>query len=118
MTLITIPFSPEMTRAILDGYKCCTTRSKRYGNPGDRFQLEGQTYRILDIKKHTLIHISSQLYRLEGFVSEDEFIAFWKHLHRGNYNPWIQYNVHFFARVMQPLQTACSSSVIFGGVLV
>lgn len=47
--MIRIPFSKEMESAVIDGIKCCTSRSEAYGSPGVLFSVHGLTYRILDV---------------------------------------------------------------------
>ncbi len=54
MSEVSIPFREDMTRAVLDGFKFCTSRTKCYGNPGDTFVLEGRTFQINYIMHTTL----------------------------------------------------------------
>lgn len=96
--MISIPFSPEMAAAALNGYKCCTTRSKPYGKTGDIFQINGVSFRILDIQQHTLNYVHQNLYRLEGFDTPEAFELAWRILHRGKFTSLLKYSVHFFVR--------------------
>ena len=96
--MISMPFSPEMVTAAIDGRKCCTTRSKPYGKPGDIFQVNGARFRLLDIRKHTLNFVHQTLYRLEGFDTPEGFEHTWRILHRNQFDPRRSYYVHYFAR--------------------
>lgn len=97
--MISIPFSPEMASAAVDGIKCCTSRSKPYGQAGDIFQVNGAQFRLLDVQIHSLNYIRNRLYRVEGFCSPEAFEHTWRQLHRGNYIPEKTYFVHYFARI-------------------
>ena len=93
------PFSKEMTAALLDGRKCCTSRSKKYGELGDTFNVEGEVFRIVDIVPELLSDITALYYRCEGCRTADEFIDLWKRLHRGVWNPDRVYYIHFLGHV-------------------
>jgi hypothetical protein len=96
--MISIPFSPEMAAAMIDGIKCCTSRSKAYGGPGYLISINGATFRILDVHLHPLQYIRDHLYRIEGFSSPEAFEHTWRQLHRGNFLPDKIYHVHYLAR--------------------
>jgi len=98
MALIDLKFSPDMAEAVLDGRKCCTSRSERKGAPGDEFEIEGVRFRIVDVKEEVLAHIGNDWYRLEGVDSPEAFERLWRSLHRGHYSLMRYYFVHFFAR--------------------
>lgn len=49
MTLITLKFSPEVAKLVLQGRKCCTTRDEIKGIPGDIFKLNDRVYRIVAV---------------------------------------------------------------------
>lgn len=96
--MISMPFSPEMVAAAIDGRKCCTTRSKPYGKPGDIFQVNGARFRLLEINIRTLYYVRQQLYRLEGFDTPEAFERTWRILHRNQFDASRAYFVHYFAR--------------------
>lgn len=103
MTHIEIPFHPDMVRAIEEGRKCATTRSERYGEPGDTFALPGhdfQKYVLIDVFPAKLQGIRDNLYRLEGVDSPEEFEQLWRRLHRGNFLKNKDYFIHFFGAVL------------------
>ena len=105
MADITIPFSWNMARAAIEGYKVCTSRSDQKGEIGDTFFIvhpdakKTCDFRIIDIKELPLSYITGALYRQEGCKTSREFIDLWKSLHRGHYRPDKEYFVHWFARI-------------------
>jgi len=73
MTLITLKFSPEMERAVMEGRKCMTTRLKSKGSPGDVFLVRDRLYRLLTVQHNHNIEFLRYCYRDEGFNSFQEF---------------------------------------------
>lgn len=96
--ILSIPFSVWMQRANGEGRKHCTTRSKKYGAPGDVFDDgTGRLWRILKIERLPLWAVRRNLYKEEGFDSPEEFESLWKRLHRGNLKLNRDYYVHWYA---------------------
>jgi hypothetical protein len=92
-----IPFRDDMVRAIENGMKCCTSRNKRYGDPGDHFMLRGKTYHLTSIQHYTLDHVAHGLFREEGTNSSAEFIALWEEIHPlKGFDPNQKVWTHFF----------------------
>lgn len=85
MTEITIPFSDPMEDANRQLIKTCTSRSKRYGNPGDTFRSGGYIFKLLDVIEFRLSFICERLYRLEGFDSPEAFEIAWRSYHQGQF---------------------------------
>ncbi len=98
MTLITLNFAPEMEEAILQGRKCCTSRSMRKGIVGDLFLVKGQLYRILHIHSCALYSARNAYYDAEGFSSPEEFQKFWEE-YVGAFEKADPIFLHFFAYV-------------------
>lgn len=97
---IIIPFQPEWQDKMLNGIKTCTSRTKKYGNPGDWFEQFDSTFKLLSVSKFTLEHIANTLYLKEGCDSPDEFIKVWIELHpRKGWVPEQIVFTHFFRRV-------------------
>lgn len=97
--MIQIPFSPKMRAANLSGRKKCTTRSKRYGDPGDLFDDgTGRTYELIHVHRCDLEYVRDNLYRHEGVESPEEFEALWKSLHQGDFTTGKDYWVHWYIR--------------------
>ena len=98
--MIDIPFRDDFKEAMLSGKKTCTTRSKKYGKPGDIFRKFGATFLIQDVTQANLAFVAKFLYKLEGLSSSDEFKRVWKELHpRNGFEPKAVKYAHFFARV-------------------
>ena len=100
MTLLSIPFCPQMQQANREQRKCCTSRSEKMGEPGDRFRdADGELCQIVDVLHLPLKIIAEYLYRCEGCQSPEEFKALWRRLHRGHYTPEQRYYTHFYTYV-------------------
>jgi len=85
MTQIPPPkFHPDMAQLLLAGKKHCTTRSKKLGEPGDTFELKGQTFQIATVREEKFAVIMYDFYRCEGFFSPVDFQMFWIRIHRGH----------------------------------
>jgi len=95
---IKIPFHEDMKKAILEGRKTCTARFKRYGDVGDWFYLNNKKYVINLIVNIELGHVASNLYRSEGFATQDEFLEKWKQIHPKRYSPQFRVFVHWFEK--------------------
>lgn len=102
MTKFDIPFSGEMADAVDEGRKLCTSRNKKYGEPGDYFILRDYTYRLVDVQTRTLAFVATNFYRLEGFDEPAGFIDIWERLHAGKgFVSDQKVFVHFFARIQR-----------------
>jgi hypothetical protein len=94
---ISIPFMPEFKDRMLAGVKTCTARNKRYGQPGDIFKKFGRTFMLVKVERRVQAYVANDLYRMEGFESQDEFIRCWEQLHpRAGYRPEQSVWVHHF----------------------
>ena len=94
---VAIPFRNDMVAAIEGGRKCCTSRNKRYGNPGDFFILHGRRYRITSIQRCGLDFVAHSLYTEEGLNTSAEFIALWEEMHPlKGFDPNQKVWTHFF----------------------
>jgi hypothetical protein len=102
MPLIDLPFSERMKQALLSGRKSCTTRRTRKGDPGDWFEIDGETFRILDVHEAPLRMVRDVLYRLEGCTSPNDFECVWRSLHDGVFPGFGRVHVHFFTRFPIP----------------
>lgn len=85
---VEIPFLDEWKEKMLHGNKCCTSRTKKYGNTGDTFTAFGAKWLLNIVRKNTLWHVANKMFALEGCGSPEEFIKVWNKLHpRKGYNP-------------------------------
>ena len=78
---IDIPFLPEFEESMLSGKKKATTRTKRYGEPGDWFLAFGKTFVLTWVYETMLESVAYHFYFEEGFESRQEFIDCWDRLH-------------------------------------
>lgn len=78
---VRIPFLPIFKDTMLSGIKTCTSRTRRYGQPGDKFEAWGEIFEIREIERLLLSTVRDKFYRHEGFTSPDEFVAVWTKLH-------------------------------------
>jgi len=107
MTEIEIPFRDEFLEPIALGQKIMTTRSKKYGEPGDVFWVP---WRGMDVKlvllavfRTRLWHVAYQLHDAEGLRSPDDFIKVWNKIHpRKKYKETEQHN--FWVHVFTPAE--------------
>lgn len=99
-TLINIPFMSEWETKMLSGEKVCTSRTKKYGEIGKRFNQFGATFEIMEVRRLPLEDIAKYYYKEEGCESSEEFIKIWLRLHtRTTWTPGRKVFTHFFRRV-------------------
>lgn len=103
--IVNILFQPDMAEAIFSTKrKRCTSRFKKFGNPGDTFPLRDRvigdrTFGILAVPKLPLGFVEEHLYKLEGFDSPLAFHKRWDEIHRKRNNPKLLVYVHFFEEI-------------------
>ena len=96
---ITLPFQPEWEEKLLNGEKTCTSRTRKYGEPNDWFEIFGKNFRITAIVKFPLGDVAKFLYNKEGCNSPNEFRVIWSKLHpRKGWVPEQVVFTHFFRR--------------------
>jgi len=78
---IVLPFQSEWESAMLSGKKTATTRTRRYGYPGDEFEAFGRVFILTQVYPSFLDVVISLHYLAEGFDSPQEFIEFWDRIH-------------------------------------
>jgi hypothetical protein len=76
-----LPFRPEFEDAIRSGRKTVTTRTRRYGKPGDILDTPFGPVRLGRVERTLLAGVVPALYHEEGFDSPQEFIEMWTRLH-------------------------------------
>ena len=95
-----LPFRPEFEAAIRSGTKTATSRTRRYGEPGDILDTPFGPVRLLRVFKASLSAVSEGLYREEGFTSPAEFMEAWTRIHpRKGFVPWQEVWVHEFSQL-------------------
>lgn len=100
MALVALPFQARWRPAILAGAKTTTIRTKRHGEAGDEFEVEGARFRLLEVRGLPLSKARDLAWRDEGMASPQELEAVWAENHptrgfRGEDHVWL----HRFARI-------------------
>jgi hypothetical protein len=78
---VKIPFQSEFKDRMLSEQKTYTTRTKRYGRPGDWFKAFGAFFTLIEVFEVHLNFVADTCYIGEGFDSRQDFIACWNKLH-------------------------------------
>ena len=100
MTKIHVPFNSWSKDKLKKGLKHATSRNKKYGNPGDTFQVEDKTYKLEMVVKLPLEFIAKELYNSEGCRDQYEFMKVWKDIHpRAGWTPDKMVWYHYFREV-------------------
>jgi len=102
---IAIPFRPQFKQDMRDGKKTFTTRTKRYGYPGDWFIAFGMYFVLTRVGKTHLKIVAECHYHQEGFESPRGFIEIWEELHpKMGYQPHRDVFLHEFERARDVLK--------------
>ena len=83
MRLIHIPFLDVWRAPMLGGTKTHTCRSKKYGEPGDRFRQFGALFELVSVEKLSLEIVRDGYWQEEGCRSPEHFVEVWESLHPG-----------------------------------
>ena len=78
---VKIPFQPEFKEPMLSSSKTMTTKTKKYGRPGDWFRAFGAIFELVEVYQTRLNLVAYTCYAEEGFSSSQEFRACWNKLH-------------------------------------
>lgn len=83
---IIIPFNDWSKKRLALGVKTATSRNKKYGEPGDYFEVnlgdQGTVrYELVFVKKKRLVDIAKHNWKSEGCTDELEFIKVWCDIH-------------------------------------
>ena len=102
---IAIPFKKQFEQDLRDGKKTMTTRTKRYGYPGDWFTSFGMYFVLTWVSKTQLRIVAESFYHQEGFESPRGFIEIWEKLHpKMGYLPYREVYLHEFKRAKDTMQ--------------
>jgi hypothetical protein len=80
MSYFSLKFRPMFAMPLLTGVKTCTSRTKKMGNPGDRFVAFGAEFELLSVEEKRLDEVRL-LWKEEGCQSEEHFKEVWKSIH-------------------------------------
>jgi hypothetical protein len=78
--LINIPFKERFSEPLKQGIKTMTSRTIRYGCPGDYFFAFGDCYVLTSVEKQTLGFIVDH-WKEEGCDSKEDFLVLWSEIH-------------------------------------
>lgn len=66
---------------VMSGAKTTTVRTKRFGAPGDTFEVEGTAFRLTRVEAMPLAKARDLVWREEGMSSPEEFARVWAENH-------------------------------------
>ncbi len=102
MVKVNIPFQEKWQEKMVYNIKTCTSRTKKYGNPGDTFVIFGALFKILKVERLTLTWVANNLYKEEGCDNPEEFGHIWISLHpRAGWRPSQVVFTHHFERILK-----------------
>lgn len=98
--LVDIPMNDWSTERLQAGEKTATTRTRRYGEPGDRFEAAGNVYELTHVVKVPLEVVTRDFYDVEGADTPEEFVEVWEDIHhrKGFVADWMVW-LHLFREV-------------------
>lgn len=95
-----VPFNDWSRERLAAGDKTATTRTSRYGRPGDRFEVEGSIYELTHVLKLPLVIVAEHFYEQEGCEESAEFVEIWEDIHpRKGFEPDWEVWLHLFREV-------------------
>jgi len=99
---IKIPFNDWSRARLAAGKKSCTSRTKRYGDPGDTFKVDGVEYHLTDVTHDLLADVKRYFFAEEGCATPEEFERIWDQIHpRKRFNGISRVWLHQFKRVTE-----------------
>lgn len=81
MSAIAIKFRPFFREPMLNGRKVMTCRTKKMGEPGDRFMAFLAEFELTHVMRMRLGFVASDCFQQEGCQSYQEFLEVWKGIH-------------------------------------
>ena len=100
MKQIKIPFLGEFRDRLLSGRKTLTSRTSKYGEPDDWFDIFGARFQLIQVFEATLQQVCIMGWYSEGLDNCGEFVGVWNRLHpKVGYKPEQTVFVHYFQRI-------------------
>jgi len=100
MAKIKIPFNAWSKTRLYARTKTCTARTKRYGKPGDTFEVDGQKFKLVRVERIELQKVARYYFAVEGCISCGHFVEIWCELHpKKKYQPHQRVYLHIFEEV-------------------
>lgn len=65
----------------MSGAKTTTVRTKRYGAVGDEFEVEGELFKLVEVRQSSLMAARDDVWKDEGMTDPDEFQLEWHKNH-------------------------------------
>lgn len=95
--LVDIPFNDWSIEQLYSNNKTATTRTDRYGLPGERFKAAEEVWEFTHVVRVPLQVVANHFYSEEGCMSKEDFIDIWEDIHyRKGYEPdWMVW-LHLF----------------------
>lgn len=95
-----LPFLPMFHPYLRNGTKTATTRSKKYGEPGEIVESPIGPLRILSVERKTLRDVRDNWWREEGVANPSQFEKVWADIHPGTgFRPNDMKWFHLFERL-------------------
>lgn len=79
--IVELRFKPYWRNALLTGKKVCTTRTSKYGNPGDYFTAFWAKFKITAVHRVKLSTVRDYYWEKEGCTSPAHFESVWCSIH-------------------------------------
>ncbi len=96
---IQIPFRSHFKQAIIQGRKIATSRTRKYGKPGDEFEAFGYVFVIERQERISLGVVAYRHYQAEGFDTPEQFKNEWMQIHQQRgYDSEQKVWMHWFGR--------------------
>jgi len=96
---VKIPFLERFREPMLNGIKTMTSRTRKYGEVGDTFDVFGSTFQITQVCRLELGDIAS-FWKEEGCQTLDDFVKTWEKIHPNRpYRLSDRFYVHRFKKV-------------------
>ena len=93
---------PDLVRAAIEGRKTEQRRDGLYAYPGDRFELGGVAFEVVDVRRERLGDMTDEDARREGYESLEAYRQAILSIHPGmRWNPDGLVWVHVFRRAEQ-----------------
>lgn len=78
---VDIKFRLFFERVMLDGFKTMTCRSRKYGEPGDTFNIFNATFQFTHVMRMRLGYVATDCFEQEGCPSVQAFMEVWSGIH-------------------------------------
>ena len=97
---INIPFNEWSKARLMNQTKKATSRTKKYGDVGDTFSVNGLKYELEFVIKVPLWFVIEDLHKSEGAKDSQELKDVWRSIHpRKGYRPFDEVWYHHFKEV-------------------